>query len=56
MIINGKTITALVIEGKQIAYFYIGDKLIWQAIRSCFSKGYWDDRMPWNNTEGWKNM
>lgn len=55
MTIKNKQITALVIEGKQIIYFYIGDKLIWQAIRSCFSNGYWDNKMAWNNKEAWKN-
>lgn len=55
MIVKGRDITALVIQEKQIAYFYIGDKLIWQSVRSCFGAGYWVNEKPWINEEGWKN-
>ena len=55
MIIKGKNIIAFVVQEKQIAYFYIGDKLIWQSVRSCFGSGYWIDDAPWKNDEGWKN-
>lgn len=24
-------------------------------IRSCFSKGFWDNLACWDNNEGWKN-
>lgn len=55
MIINGKSINALVINGKQIVYFYIGDKLIWQIVNSCFSRGFWVNEQPWKNDEPWNN-
>lgn len=55
MIVKGRNITALVVQGKEIAYFYIGDKLIWQSVRSCFGGGYWINESPWKNDEGWKN-
>lgn len=32
-----------------------GAKLIWEYIRSCFSKGYWINTFPWVNDDGWKN-
>ena len=28
---------------------------VWQAIRSCFGKGFWTNNMPWKNNDGWKN-
>ena len=29
-------------------------RMIWQAISSCFSHG-WDNDKGWNNDEGWNN-
>lgn len=34
---------------------YKGLVLIWQAIRSCFGSGGWDNEKPWDNDEGWDN-
>lgn len=52
-------------DGKETAYIFKGDKaiaevykgavLVWQAIRSCFGKGFWINDKPWNNEDGWKN-
>lgn len=30
-------------------------RLIWQAVRSCFGRGYWINNKPWLNTDAWKN-
>lgn len=42
-------------NGKTIALAYYNGKLIWEAIRSCFGKGYWVDDKPWSNTDGFKD-
>ncbi len=39
---------------KLIAYTYLGFKLIWQAIRSCFGAGYWRGDKPWIGKDAWK--
>ena len=47
--LNGKTCTTIykVVGGVAIA--------IWEAIRSCFSKGFWVNSLPWGNGDGWRN-
>lgn len=30
-------------------------RMVWQAIRSCFGRGFWTNMMPWRNSDGWKN-
>lgn len=42
-------------EAKSINVVYRYGKIIWQAISSCFGKGYWINDKPWVNTDGWKN-
>lgn len=29
-------------------------RMVWNAIRSCFSNG-WDNNQGWNNDEGWND-
>jgi hypothetical protein len=42
--------------GKQvIAAIYKGGKLLWEAVRSCFGKGYWMNEYPWDNEDTWNN-
>ena len=50
-----KEIIEIVAFGKKISALYIGDKLVWIAIRSCFGGGFWKNENPWLNVEGWKN-
>lgn len=40
---------------KVITTVYKGLVLIWQAIKSCFGNGYWDNTKPWDNEDGWSN-
>lgn len=35
------------------AVYHLG-KLVWQAARSCFSRG-WSNDLGWDNDEGWSN-
>ena len=34
---------------------YRGTQLVWQAVRSCFGRGYWINARPWLNNDSWKN-
>jgi hypothetical protein len=38
-----------------IKAIYIGAKLVWNTIRSCFGSGYWDNDRPWDNDDAWQN-
>lgn len=40
---------------RAIAAIYQGARQIWQAIRSCFAGGFWNNRFSWSNKDGWKN-
>lgn len=53
--IKGKEITQVFKGSKIITAIYKGSKLVWEAINSCFGKGYWINNKPWNNNDGWKN-
>lgn len=52
---NGKDITSVNYGEKAVTAIYKGARLVWEAIRSCFGKGYWIDEHSWNNTDTWKN-
>lgn len=42
--------------GKQaVGLMYYGATLIYQAIRSCFGRGYWINDRAWINNESWRN-
>ena len=41
--------------GVPITVVYRYGKIIWQAIASCFGRGYWINEKPWVNSDGWKN-
>ena len=51
--IAGKEVSALYIGQKAIQAVYKGAVLVWQAIRSCFGRGYWDDDEPWDDDDAW---
>lgn len=53
--INGKEVTAVNFGKRAIAAVYKGTKLVWEAIRSCFGKGFWANSLPWDNEDSWKN-
>lgn len=50
-----KKISAVYYGTKTIAAIYKGALLVWEAVRSCFGKGYWINELPWDNEEGWTN-
>lgn len=56
MIYRGENeVTDIRVGGKVIASVRKGVHLVWEAIRSCFGKGFWINDKPWNNNDGWKN-
>lgn len=42
-------------SNKAVAYIYYGAALVYQAIRSCFGRGFWINAKPWINNDAWKN-
>ncbi len=52
---NNEELQSLYYGKKQISAVYRGLYLVWQAIRSCFGSGYWNNSSPWRNDEAWKN-
>ena len=38
-----------------ITAMYIGARLFWQSIRSCYGRGYWISDKPWIDNDIWKN-
>lgn len=40
---------------KVISAVYLGLRLIWETINSCFGKGCWFNDKPWSNVDGWNN-
>ena len=53
--IAGKEVSALYIGQKAIQAVYKGAVLVWQAIRSCFGSGWWDNEKPWIDEDAWDN-
>ena len=53
---NGRDIYAIHAGGKAIAVVYRGAVIVWQAIRSCFGKGFWVNAKGWINEEPWRNI
>ena len=53
---DGKTheVSRLTFGGKALNALYMGTRVIWQAIRSCFGSGRWVGSKPWAGNEKWK--
>lgn len=34
---------------------YIGDRVFWQSIRSCYGRGIWMPEKPWLDNDTWKD-
>lgn len=52
---NNKNTSLIYYGDKAIATVYKGAKLVWEAINSCFGKGFWINTKPWSDKDGWKN-
>lgn len=55
MRLNGKEISQWSLGSKPIQFLALGAKMIWEAVRSCFSGGRWEDDKPWNDDDAWKD-
>ena len=42
--------------GLILSSVYLGVKLVWDAIRSCFGSGKWVGNKPWIGKEKWKGF
>jgi len=52
---NGKEIGGIFRNSKSIAVVYHLGHNVWQAIKSCFGRGFWVNEVPWDNNEPWNN-
>ena len=55
IVINNKEISEIVAENKNISFVRYGLILVWEAIKSCFGKGFWVNDKPWVNSDSWRN-
>lgn len=51
---NNKEVTSRFFGSKPIIMTYRNLRLVWSAIMSCFSAGWWDGSKPWNGNNAWK--
>jgi hypothetical protein len=42
-------------KGHTVAYICHMGQMVWQAVRSCFGSGGWENDKGWDNDEGWNN-
>jgi len=52
--VGNKEVVLLYIGKRAITAVYEGTHLVWQAIRSCYGAGFWQQSKPWLNNDGWK--
>lgn len=50
-----KGVSAVTAFDKIITAIASGASLMWQAVKSCFGAGFWNNEKPWMNDEGWRN-
>lgn len=52
---DGKEIIAYYYGKTPLIEMYVGKRLVWELIRSCFGSGYWIPDSPWINDDVWRN-
>ena len=52
--LDKNSISGIYVSGKSIKSIYRGTLLLWEAVRSCFGKGFWLSEKPWSNDDAWK--
>jgi hypothetical protein len=52
---SGREIIEIIGQGKPITYVYQKGRLLYEAILSCFGKGFWINDKPFLNNSAWKN-
>ena len=53
---NKKEINQIFCNNKPIMVLYRGAAVIWEAINSCFGRGYWIGTKGWVNKDRWRNI
>lgn len=53
---NNKELSTIYLGEKPLVAIYKGARMIWQAVRSCFGRGYWIGSKPWIGTDKWKSI
>lgn len=38
-----------------VGTIYYGARLVWEAVKSCFGKGYWIENKPWLDRDSWRD-
>lgn len=52
---NKARISARFYASHAVSTVYHAGRIAWEAIKSCFGKGYWINDKPWNNADAWNN-
>lgn len=55
MKINNLNIIWVHINKQSVILIKKGLSTIWEAIKSCFGKGWWINHKEWDNKDGWSN-
>lgn len=51
---GNKEITAVSLGRRTVTAVYRGARLVWEAVNSCFGRGYWQSARPWRGADGWR--
>jgi hypothetical protein len=52
---KGKKTVGVFYKKAKVNAIYRYGLIVWNAINSCFGLGYWINKQPWNNKDGWLN-
>ena len=53
--IGNKDVSQVRVGTRVVTAIYVGARLVWSAISSCFGSGWLINDKPWRDNEGWKN-
>lgn len=51
---GNREIVAVSLGRRAIAAVWRGARLVWEAVSSCFGRGYWKGDEPWNGADAWR--
>jgi len=51
---NDKEISSIFYKSKSIQTVYHYSKIVWEAVKSCFGRGFWISSKPWVGKDAWK--
>lgn len=52
--LSSRRVGRLVMEGRIVQTLRLGTLKIYEAVRSCFGRGYWIGSKPWIGKDKWK--